>query len=126
MRRLRVDVYFGLFVFDINFGIHINVNFGNRDVDMNVRDFDLGRLDIDFHFGVIAVGICFLVTMSYSVAAGMWAVLWTDLVQFVIKMSAVIILAVYAVKAVGGIAALRTGLEELGSTLVGGKARGNA
>ena len=28
----------------------------------------------------------------------MWAVLWTDLVQFVIKMSAVIVLAVYAVQ----------------------------
>jgi len=36
-------------------------------------------------------------------------VLWTDLVQFVIKMSAVIILAVYAVRAVGGMAALKAG-----------------
>ena len=32
---------------------------------------------------------------------------WTDLVQFVIKMTAVIVLAVYAVRAVGGIAALK-------------------
>ena len=52
---------------------------------------------------VIAVGICFLITVAYAVAAGMWAVLWTDLVQFMIKMTAVIILAVYAVRAVGGI-----------------------
>ena len=59
---------------------------------------------------VVAVGICFLVTMSYSVAAGMWAVLWTDLIQFVIKMSAVVILAVYAVQKVGGISALRAGV----------------
>src|SRR5437870_5585665 len=59
---------------------------------------------------VLAVGICFLVTMSYSVAAGMWAVLWTDLIQFVIKMSAVIILAVYAVRAVGGMGALTEGV----------------
>ena len=57
---------------------------------------------------VIAVGICFLITLLYSVAAGMWAVLWTDLVQFVIKMTAVIVLAVYAVDAVGGIAVLKT------------------
>jgi SSS family solute:Na+ symporter len=57
---------------------------------------------------VIAVGICFLITLLYSVAAGMWAVLWTDLVQFVIKMTAVIVLAVYAVDAVGGIAILKT------------------
>ena len=59
---------------------------------------------------VIAVGICFGVTMMYSVAAGMWAVLWTDLIQFVIKMSAVVILAVYAVKAVGGMTALKAGV----------------
>jgi solute:Na+ symporter, SSS family len=59
---------------------------------------------------VLAVGICFVITVAYSVAAGMWAVLWTDLVQFVIKMSAVIVLAVYAVKAVGGIDSLKAGL----------------
>src|SRR6478752_9951452 len=38
----------------------------------------------------VAVGICFVITVAYSVAAGLWAVLWTDLIQFVIKMSAVI------------------------------------
>ena len=59
---------------------------------------------------VLAVGICFLITLLYSVAAGMWAVLWTDLVQFIIKMSAVIILAVYAVDAVGGIAVMKVKL----------------
>ena len=58
----------------------------------------------------VAVGICFVITVAYSVAAGMWAVLWTDLVQFVIKMTAVIVLAVFAVKAVGGMTALKTGL----------------
>jgi SSS family solute:Na+ symporter len=57
-----------------------------------------------------AVGICFLVTMFYAVAAGLWAVLWTDLVQFVIKMTAVIVLAVFAVRAVGGMHALKAGV----------------
>src|SRR3954465_7306406 len=56
----------------------------------------------------VAVGICFIITVAYSVAAGMWAVLWTDLVQFVIKMTAVIVLAVYSVRAVGGMDALKT------------------
>ena len=56
----------------------------------------------------VAVGICFVITVAYSVAAGMWAVLWTDLIQFVIKLTAVIVLAVYAVKAVGGMDALKT------------------
>jgi Na+/proline symporter len=59
---------------------------------------------------ILAVGVCFAITFAYAVAAGMWAVLWTDLVQFVIKMSAVIVLAVYAVNAVGGIDALKAGL----------------
>jgi solute:Na+ symporter, SSS family len=59
---------------------------------------------------ILAVGICFVITVAYSVAAGMWAVLWTDLVQFVIKMTAVIVLAVYAVDAVGGMDALKRGL----------------
>src|ERR671939_1124557 len=59
---------------------------------------------------LVAVGICFIITVAYSVAAGMWAVLWTDLVQFVIKMTAVIVLAIFAVKAVGGIGALKAGL----------------
>jgi len=59
---------------------------------------------------VLAVGICFVITVAYSAGAGMWAVLWTDLVQFVIKMTAVIILAVYTVNAVGGMGALKAGL----------------
>src|SRR5918912_2292965 len=60
----------------------------------------------------VAVGICFLITVAYSVAAGMWAVLWTDLVQFVIKMPAVIVLAIFAVSKVGGIDALKSGLAQ--------------
>jgi solute:Na+ symporter, SSS family len=56
----------------------------------------------------VAVGICFIITVAYSVAAGMWAVLWTDLIQFVIKMTAVIVLAIFAVQAVGGMDVLKT------------------
>jgi Na+/proline symporter len=56
----------------------------------------------------LAIGICFGITLLYSVAAGLWAVLWTDLIQFVVKMTAVIVLAVFAVQAVGGMDALRT------------------
>jgi solute:Na+ symporter, SSS family len=77
-------------------------------ISLGLRDVQLGGLTVSGQ--VIAVGICFLITVAYSVAAGMWAVLWTDLVQFVIKMTAVIVLAVFAVKAVGGMAALKAGL----------------
>jgi Na+/proline symporter len=58
----------------------------------------------------LAVGICFVITVAYAVAAGLWAVLWTDLIQFVIKMSAVIVLAIYSVRAVGGMDALIAGV----------------
>ena len=61
---------------------------------------------------ILAVAICFVITVAYSAAAGLWAVLWTDLVQFVIKMAAVIVLAIYAVKAVGGMDALKVGVTQ--------------
>lgn len=77
-------------------------------ISLGLRDVSIAGVTVSGQ--VIAVGICFLVTMMYSVAAGMWAVLWTDLVQFVIKMSAVVILAVYAVRAVGGMVALKAGV----------------
>jgi Na+/proline symporter len=68
-------------------------------------------LQISLHIEPVwAVGLCFVITVAYSAAAGMWAVLWTDLVQLVIKMSAVIALAVFAVKKVGGIEPLKAGL----------------
>ena len=58
----------------------------------------------------VAVGICFVITVVYSTAAGLRAVLWTDLVQFIIMMAAVILLAFYVVDAVGGMAALKAGV----------------
>jgi Na+/proline symporter len=79
----------------------LTISLGLRDVSV------LGR---NVPGEVIAVGICFVITVAYSAGAGMWAVLWTDLVQFVIKMSAVIVLAVYSVRAVGGMDKLKAGL----------------
>ena len=71
---------------------------------------DVQLLGLTVSGDVVAVAICFIVTVAYSSAAGMWAVLWTDLIQFVIKMTAVIVLAVFAVRAVGGMGALKSGL----------------
>ncbi len=73
---------------------------------------DVSVLGITMSGDVVAVGICFVITVAYSVAAGMWAVLWTDLIQFIIKMSAVIVLAVYSVRAVGGIDLMKIKLVE--------------
>jgi len=84
-------------------------------ISLGLKDYPIGGITISGE--VIAVGICFLITVAYSTAAGMWAVLWTDLIQFVVKMSAVIILAVYSVKAVGGMDAMKVKLaERFGST----------
>jgi Na+/proline symporter len=59
---------------------------------------------------LLAVFICFLITAAYSVAAGMWAVLWTDFFQFMLMMTAVIVLAIYSVEAVGGMGELKAKL----------------
>jgi SSS family solute:Na+ symporter len=79
-------------------------------ISLGLRDVTLGGVSISGE--VVAVGICFLITVAYSVAAGMWAVLWTDLIQFIIKMTAVIVLAVFAVKAVGGMDDFKAGLAQ--------------
>src|SRR4030088_2407773 len=50
----------------------------------------------------IVLGIIAL-TSAISVLSGLWGVLVTDLFQFVVKMTMVIVLAVVAVQAVGGI-----------------------
>ncbi|HEY4359029.1 MAG TPA: sodium:solute symporter family protein [Acidobacteriaceae bacterium] len=53
-----------------------------------------------------AVFICLALTLAYNAVSGLWAVLWTDLVQFVLKMTMVILLAIFAVHAIGGMHSL--------------------
>ena len=62
---------------------------------------------------VIVLGMIAL-TSAISTLSGLWGVLVTDVFQFVVKMSMVIILAVFAVQAVGGIEAMKTKLIEGG------------
>lgn len=57
-----------------------------------------------------AVVICMAITAVYTSISGLWGVLWTDLVQFVLKMTMVIVLAFYAVRAVGGMSMLKSKL----------------
>ncbi len=57
-----------------------------------------------------AVVICMAITAIYTSISGLWGVLWTDLVQFVLKMSMVIVLAYYAVRAAGGMQAMKVKL----------------
>jgi solute:Na+ symporter, SSS family len=54
----------------------------------------------------------FAVTMVYSVFSGLWGVVVTDFIQFIIAMGGSIVLAWYAVRKVGGIDALVARLPE--------------
>ena len=62
---------------------------------------------------LIVLGLIAL-TSFISTLSGLWGVLVTDMVQFVIKMGMVIALAVFAVKAVGGIGAMKEKLVSSG------------
>jgi Na+/proline symporter len=61
---------------------------------------------------VIVLGLI-AITSFISTLAGLWGVLVTDVVQFVIKMGMVIVLAVAAVRAVGGMDALIAKLQAI-------------
>ena len=57
-----------------------------------------------------ALGFCLGITFLYSVLSGLWGVVVTDAVQFLIAMIGSIALAWFAVDAVGGLGALKAGL----------------
>ena len=68
--------------------------------------FDVGPLEAT----VFAAAI----TLLYSMLSGLWGVVVTDLVQFVLAMVGAVLLAVFAVQAVGGLESLLAGLREAG------------
>ncbi len=69
----------------------------------------------------LAVCVLFLIPFTglYVSLGGLWGVLWTDLFQFVLKMSIVIAIAFYAVRAVGGMSALLTRLSSMRTPATG-------
>jgi Na+/proline symporter len=60
-----------------------------------------------------AVMFCLALTLVYTAMSGMWALLWTDLLQFVLAMFIVIVLAIAAVNAVGGLDTLLIRVTEI-------------
>ena len=66
-----------------------------------------------------AILICLVLTGLYVAIGGLWSVLVTDFLQFIVKMSMVIVLAVAAVGAVGGIMSMRTHLAALDAVHAG-------
>jgi SSS family solute:Na+ symporter len=61
----------------------------------------------------IALYVCLILTAIYVTIGGLWSVLVTDMLQFIVKMSMAIVLAVVAVAAAGGMGALKTKLAVL-------------
>src|SRR5216110_3251242 len=72
----------------------------------------------------IVVGMIVL-TSAISTLSGLWGVLVTDLFQFVIKMGMVIVLAVVAVNAVGGIEAMKAKLSVIDQVRATSGSRGS-
>ncbi len=60
-----------------------------------------------------ALLVCFFLAAGYSVLAGLWGVVVTDFFQFGLALGGAIVLAVFAVEAVGGISGLEAGLADV-------------
>src|SRR5213594_211677 len=82
--------------------------------------FGVGKLEaLALVLGLIAL------TSAISTLSGLWGVLVTDLFQFVIKMGMVIVLAVVAVDAVGGIEAMKAKLAGIDRVRAASGSRGS-
>ncbi len=92
--------------FPINLIIMGWVNLAIVKILMNVLG--IGKVEA---LGIVVV--IMVITASISTISGLWGVLWTDLFQFVLKMGMVILLAVYAVAASGGMESLLGRLREI-------------
>src|SRR3954468_19013176 len=77
-------------------------------------------LGLDAAHALWALLALLLFTAFYTTLAGLWGVLVTDLVQFVLKMGMVVALAYYAVRATGGLTALEMKVRALDATAGGG------
>jgi Na+/proline symporter len=62
---------------------------------------------------VVALILCFALAAGYSVMAGLWGVVVTDFFQFALAVTGAVILAIFAVDAVGGMAGMHAGLDEV-------------
>jgi solute:Na+ symporter, SSS family len=60
------------------------------------------RIALDIQPWTAAI-LLFAVTAAYTIFSGLWGVVVTDTFQFVVKMTGVIVLAVFAVNSVGGL-----------------------
>lgn len=78
--------------------------------------------------GALMVCVFFLIPFTglYVALGGLWGVLWTDLFQFVLKMSIVIAVAYYGVRACGGMSSLLARLSAMRAAAGPGAGAGDA
>ncbi|TVQ91426.1 MAG: sodium:proline symporter [Deltaproteobacteria bacterium] len=68
----------------------------------------------DLSLATILVGAMFVFTVIYTAASGLWGVVVTDLMQFVLAIGTSVVLALVAWQAVGGLPGLQEGFSEHG------------
>jgi len=85
-------------------------------VNLAIVKIMMGALGVTKVEALVLAIIIMSITASISTISGLWGVLWTDLFQFVLKMSMVIALAIFAVNATGGMGSLITKLHAIDAT----------
>jgi Na+/proline symporter len=84
------------------------LNFDQLAMGTNWATYLNDRFAIDAPISLLILIGMLLFTAYYTTISGLWGVLVTDLFQFALKMGMVILLAILAVNAVGGIDALKS------------------
>ena len=95
----------------------VSTTLANTPILHNVSGFmsRLGSVWSGNDGAALAICVLFLIPFTglYVALGGLWGVLWTDLFQFVLKMSIVIAVAYYAIRACGGMDAVITSLQAM-------------
>src|SRR5579871_745814 len=89
-------VYFGILMNCLILGW---VNLAMEKILMTV-------LGVSEFWAIVIIFAIIAFTGLYTTLSGLWGVLWTDFFQFILKMTMVVVLAYYGVRAVGGMTGL--------------------
>src|SRR6516162_9030115 len=95
----------------------VSTTFANTKMLVYISDFmsRFGSVWSGNDGAALATCVFFLIPFTglYVALGGLWGVLWTDLFQFVLKMSIVIAVAYYAIAACGGMSLVITRLQQM-------------
>ena len=69
-----------------------------------------GEMILGMNAEVFTVLVLFIIAVSYTVLSGLWGVVITDVLQFVLAMGAAIYLAIAAVRGLGGMSGVEAGI----------------